>query len=788
MVRHIIIAAWRNMMANRLISAIAIFGLSIGIAAALLMALVVRNQLSFDEFLPDQERTYVVTVGDSFAYFGGIPGVGTSTEARTAETLRLNIPQIESVTRLDHGGAKIRTGRTSANELVVWADPNMFTVLPFPVLYGDATTALGRPDGVVLPRLLAQKYFGSDNVVGEAIEIDGHPMTVRAVVRDIPANASRFDNAPYISGLAPFSSFAKRTVKGRITIGSQTYVRLKPGASVSDAEKPMPTLLDSLVRGTGKGAGLMHLDQAHFEIDNRPADKQRLAIGIAVALLTLFIAGANFVNMMVARSTQREREIGVRKACGAGRGSLAVQFLGEAMITTLLAALIALALSEWALPLANGYFQAGVTSDYWRDVLFMATLPAGIAILGMAAGAYPAMVLSAFRPAGILRNWSRAGHGSGIVRAALVMLQFAILVGLIVASDAVYRQYAFVAREALRVNIDQILAVSGGCNTPFRNGLRDIPGVKRFSCSGDEFVDGLMINNYPFRGKDVALAVARVDRDLFALYGQQPVAGTLTNPAPGGGAITRPGLVINMAAVRKLGFATAAAAIGQGIWQQGSFAGLKIVAVVPDFSLNNFDNKPILPAVFTSFDGGFQPASQNAMLHIRLDGRRIPETLAAIDRLWKTTGGEGATDRYFLDAHMQERYVSIFRQAQLFAIFAGIAMFLACLGLFGIAVSTTERRTKEIGVRKAMGAGDGQVVALLLWQFAQPVLWANVIAWPVAWWLMRRWLSGFAYHIDLHWWVFAAASLGALIIALVTVAGQAWLTARARPVLALRYE
>jgi putative ABC transport system permease protein len=708
MLRHIFIAAWRNMAANKLISAIAIGGLSIGIAAAILMGLVVRNQMSFDQFLPDQERTYIVTVGDSFAYFGGTPGVGTSTEARTAETLRLNIPQIESVTRLDHGGAKIRTGQTSANELVVWADPNMFAVLPFPVLYGDATTALGRPDGVVLPRLLAQKYFGRDNVVGEAIEIDGHPMTVRAVIQDFPANASRFDNAPYISSLAPFSSFAKRTVKGRINIGSQTYVRLKPGASVAEAEKPMPALLDSLVHGMGKGAGLMHLDQAHFEIDNSPQDRERLAIGIAVALLTLFIAGANFVNLMVARSAQREREIGVRKACGAGRASLAVQFLGEAMITTLLAALVALALSEWALPAANGYFQAGVTSDYWRDLLFVAALPAGIAIVGLAAGAYPALVLSAFRPAGIFRNWSQAAHGSGIARAALVMLQFAILVGLIVASDAVYRQYDFVAREGLRVNIDQVLIVRGACNTPFRDGLRDIPGVKRFSCSGDEFVDGLMINDYPFRDKDVGLAVARVDRDLFALYGQWPVAGTLTNPAPGGGTTAPPGLVVNMAAVRKLGFASPAAAIGQGLWQEGPFAGMKIVAVVPDFSLNNFDNKPILPAVFTPFDGGFQPASKNAMLHLRLDGRRIPETLAAIDRLWKSTGGEGPTDRYFLDAHMQERYVSIFRQAQMFAIFAAIAMFLACLGLFGIAVSTAERRTKEIGSGRRWALARGK--------------------------------------------------------------------------------
>jgi putative ABC transport system permease protein len=208
--------------------------------------------------------------------------------------------------------------------------------------------------------------------------------------------------------------------------------------------------------------------------------------------------------------------------------------------------------------------------------------------------------------------------------------------------------------------------------------------------------------------------------------------------------------------------------------------------VVPDFSFHALADQPIAPAIYTSSPTPFGDADD--LVSIRLKGQQIPETLAAIDRLWGTVNPGQMVNRFFLDAHMQELYLDMLRQAQLFAIFSAVAIFLACLGLLGLSIATAERRTKEIGVRKAMGADSGQIVMLLLWQFAQPVLWANVIAWPVAWWLMRRWLSGFAYHVDLHWWVFAAASLGALAIALLTVAGQAFLTARQKPVLALRYE
>jgi len=262
------------------------------------------------------------------------------------------------------------------------------------------------------------------------------------------------------------------------------------------------------------------------------------------------------------------------------------------------------------------------------------------------------------------------------------------------------------------------------------------------------------------------------------------------------------GAVINMAAVRKLGFASPQAALGKSwvlaahtapdfikLFNTDFGRGAIITAVVPDFSFAPV-TQPVVATLYApmgTINKGWD-TSGLGMIHIKLDGHAIPETLAAIDQAWAKSGINAPMDRFFLDDHMQQLYQDMTRDAEFFAGCTTLAIILACLGLVSIAVGTAERRTKEIGVRKAMGAGDSQVVTLLLWQFAQPVLWANIIAWPVAWWLMRRWLSGFAYRIDLHWWVFAGASAGALAIALAAVAGQAWITARRKPVLALRYE
>jgi putative ABC transport system permease protein len=830
MLRHIVIAAWCNMAANKLISAIAILGLAVGIAAALLMALVVRNQISFDHFIPEYQRTYLVlnrpiAIGAKVRAQWACAGVSWScytTGTKTAPLLRLNVPEIESITRMAANGdvpfrqvaAAVKHGDATGWEKIFWADPNFFDVLRMPVLAGNLATALAQPDGIVIPRALAEKYFGRADIVGQVMQVDGRPMMVRAVIKDLPANATEFERGIYASALSAYSKLAPvpGTIPSQLARGmslqTTTYVRLRPGASVASVEEQANKLLgtkaDMNTGRTGTAIRLFRIDRIGLDELTNPGARNRLIVAGLAGFLVLFIALVNFVNLMTAQAARREKEVGVRKTCGAGRPALIVQFMGEAMLAVIVAGVIAVAAGEWLMPVVNAFLRTGARFDYFGDPSLPSLLLVEIIVSGLFAGAWPAFVLSAFKPASRLRGWASA-TGASLIRKLLVMLQFAILVVLAICAVVIWQQHDFVTRDATRMDADQVLLVRvtspggprgpanmqapGFCPAAFTDQVRKLPGVRDVRCSARSILtanSGLSWYTKGHRSID-NIGAYQVDPGIFALYGIKPVAGSLTDHS---------GVVINLAAVKKFGFSSPQAALGKN-WivaaamapdQIADFTEYNgghdiITAVVPDFSFMPATSA-VQPAMFSPWMRGISDRA----IHIKLNGAQIPETLAAIDRLWTATNQLGPIDRIFVGDYMEQLYQDMTREAQFLSAFAFIAILLACLGLFGIAVSTAERRTKEIGIRKAMGAGNAQIVALLLWQFAQPVLWANVIAWPVAWWLMRRWLSGFAYHVDLHWWVFAAASLGALAIALATVAGQAWITARQKPVLALRYE
>jgi putative ABC transport system permease protein len=471
-----------------------------------------------------------------------------------------------------------------------------------------------------------------------------------------------------------------------------------------------------------------------------------------------------------------------------------LQFLGEAVIATLLAAAIALAAAESLLPAMNGFLDTGAQLDY-ANLGWL--LLAAILLIGVVAGAYPAFLLSSFRPAAVLKGWARVSVRGALVRNLLVTLQFSVLVVLAISAIVIWRQRDFALNEALRVDTDQMLLLRLGtidtlsfagpgvrmsCAPALQDQLRRLPGVRGVSCSGLDLLNGGGGFSWNADGEKFTISGATQEPGLFALYGVKPLAGKLD--APGG-------TVINLAAVRMMGFASPEAALGQ-TWFPGKpdAPWLKrvgrhntiITGVVPDFAFYSV-NRRIEPTKYSAL-GAFP----GRLIHIKLTGGQIPETLAAIDRVWNAAGMQRPLDRFFLSDHMQQVYRETTRQAQLFSIFSGVAILLACMGLVGIAIAGAERRIKEIGVRKAMGARTWQIAALLLWQFSLPVLLANLLAWPAAFWLMQRWLAGFVYRIELQWWMFAAASGATLLLALLTVAGQAIRTARQKPVLALRYE
>jgi putative ABC transport system permease protein len=814
MIRHILIAAWRNLAANRLTSAIAILGLAVGIAAALLMAAVIRNQLSFDHFIPGHERTYIAITRDNPRIAKPVPCHAIPYCQRgmpaLAVKLKLAAPEIEAVTQLAYTEGfngdeplKLQAGPVTGQEMLYWADPNAFDVLPLPVLHGDLAAALARPDGIVLPRAIAQKYFGRDDVVGRTIALEGHPMVVRAVIQDLPANGTTLMSGIFAAGTAAFSPIAPSRPGGPPVY---TYLRLRHDASVATVEDRITAVADAADRDRGppylpRGFSLGHLlrlDQANLDEVNNPGIHARLAAAVLAGLMVLLIALVNFVNLMTARSGRREKDVSVRKVCGASRSALIVQFLGEALLAVLLATLLALAAGEWLLPVVNAFLRTGARLDDPLLPLFLASVLA----CGLAAGAWPALVLSAFRPASTLRGWS-AGARAGLVRGLLVALQFAMLITLAIAAAVVWHQRNYAAHDAQKADFHNVVLVRSNlppvpgrrpfmlnmqspdaCPAAFRDAVQRLPGVRDFRCTSQSFIRANSGLSWLTRnGSLMSMNSSRVDPAVFQLYDIRPLAGTLADTS---------GAIINMSAVKFLGFASPQAALGHSWiprelpaddWRTRNEPHSRITAVVPDFAFT-----PVTEDIRPTAYGAWTDNQPTRAIHIKLSGDHVPETLTAIDRAWRESGQPGAIDRIFVADYVAQLYQDMLREAQFFTAFAVTGILLACLGLFGIALSTAERRTKEIGVRKAMGAGDGQIVALLLWQFAQPVLWANVIAWPLAWWLMRRWLSGFAYHVALHWWVFAAASLGTLLIALATVAGQAWLTARAKPVLALRYE
>ncbi len=414
-------------------------------------------------------------------------------------------------------------------------------------------------------------------------------------------------------------------------------------------------------------------------------------------------------------------------------------------------------------------------------------------------------MLSSFRPAVTLKGGSLAPSGSAKARQVLVVVQFAIVIGLILVTATIYRQTQFALHDALRLDTSQNVRMQTSCQSSFHQQLAALPGVKAVSCGDQASVSAGASNTLvtmPDRSVRT-LNSGTIDVGFFEMHGLKPLAGRfpsrahsedvlLDKPAPGPYPDLQPTLVVNESAARLLGYARPADAVGKTIaWTRWSastnFAALpparpsQIVGVVHDFTLGSV-RTAIPPTIY------YVDPWRGRFIVAKLDGKTLPETLKAMDAAWRRTGHERVLGYAFESATVQSLYHDVITQGVVISVCAGLAVVIACLGLFALAAFITERRTKEIGVRKAMGADALDVVRLLLWQFTQPVLWANLIAWPAAFWAMQYWLKGFAYRVDLPPWLFLAASIAGALIAWITVSAQSWMAARAKPATALRYE
>jgi putative ABC transport system permease protein len=506
--------------------------------------------------------------------------------------------------------------------------------------------------------------------------------------------------------------------------------------------------------------------------------------------------------MMTARAARRAVEVGVRKAVGATRRQIIVQFLGECLFYAGLALVIAVIAVKLTLPAFNGFLLREIAFDLMSDPLLDAALAAIWLVTGLAAGVYPALVLSMFRPSVVLKGVAALPGGSGRVRQALVVFQFGTLIALIVATLTIHRQTQYAIEERLRLPGDQIFVARSPCRPAFRDAVVQISGVRAASCSSGSALslDRLGTALETPKGAKVSFRLAPVDPSFFALLEVRPLAGRLFSPDRGEDNVLRadtnveanPSIVINESGARALGFAQPQAAVNQyRRWQRIAPNGTnfrldanrssQIIGVIPDLAVGSVRDA-IEPTAY------YLDPSMVYTLILKLDGTSIPATMDAVRKLWAKQGQPSPFEGVFRSQYVNDLYADILRQSALFATFSGVAVAIAALGLLSLAVFTAERRTREIGLRKVMGASRWDILRFISWQFTRPVLWANLFAWPVAWLAMRRWLEGFAYHIDLNPLLFVAASALALVIALVTVAAHAVLVARTRPAAALRYE
>jgi putative ABC transport system permease protein len=791
MIRHIVIAALRNMAANKLISAIAIVGLAVGLTAVILAGLIIRNQLAYDSFLPDHDRLFVAGVDNQN---GGQPTLHLPYSPRAEAAKLAGFAGVAAVARLciDFDGHMLRNGAIKGVDLLTCADPTIFDVLRLPVLYGDLKTALARPDALVIPLSTARKYFGADNVVGRTLEVDGkHTLRIAAVLADLPLNGSNLRSALFVSGKAPWTDLAQAD-RGAGRVMVQTFLRLAPDADAAALADRMRQQSDYLVRNPAAPAKawatLISLADLHASPDFSPGLKQRLTMFATVALAILLLSTFNFVNLTMARSARRGVEVGVRKALGAGRGAMLLQFLGEAVLQALAALLLALAAVEWLAPVANNAFDSGATLEPGRGGGVLLALLGGTLLVGVAAGFYPALVQSSFRPALVLKGGPLGPGRAGLVRRALVILQFAVLAVLAIGAGVFIAQYRFALARTM-AGADRLLFVqTAKCDGQFRDKVAALPGVEATACTDISLikdVGGGAAGSVPLpNGGTFAMDTVTIGPGMLKLLGQAPIAGrdlTMADHAPDDLAHGTLRVLVNQTAMRRLGIVTPEATIGRGFRMDG--VAVTIVGVVRDFSPYALE-KPVAPTAYYYRD----VPTLSPLVAIKLAPGDHGAVLAAAQQEWSRSGNGGAFQNVFLADWLAIQRLPLLHEGMAVAVFAGIAMLLGCLGLLGLSLSTAERRTKEIGIRKAMGADSGQVVALLLWEFARPVLWANLIAWPVAWWLMRRWLSGFAFHVEIPLWLFPAVGAATLLVALATVCVHAVWAARQKPVLALRYE
>jgi putative ABC transport system permease protein len=827
--RNYVTVAARALAKNRTYAFINIFGLAIGLAATIVLLLYVRYETSYDSWVPDADRVYQVQAIYTDPATGRV-SIQQAAHDAVAEPMRKDFPQIEAIARADEDEVILLRDGEPRFAPMLKTEPRFFDIVSPPFLAGDRSGALAQANGVAMSRSAAITHFGTIDVLGrvvtQVVRGEKRELRVTGVFEDLPPNSHmNFDMVTRIS-----DEDAAGCSWG--CINGYVYLKLRPGAAPESIHAQLPAwearnIPPIDVGGAKVSEGdafdwrLINIREVHLSGAEGPPEKPGNDRGTimtfaTIALLILGIASANFVNLATARAGQRAREVALRKVLGASRRQLMVQFLGESLLLTGVALLIALALAELSLPWLSPLLNAKLELAYLGTGGVLPPIVALWLVVGLAGGLYPAFYLSQYQPGAVLKaNRSSAEPpGSGHVRNLLVVAQFAISIGLIACTLVIYAQTRFLQTADAgyrRDGLFQVDSLNRAVMIPVTDTLlrevNRLPGVESAAAANISVASGTTLNTsvaVPGRPNPLTIGWYGASPEFFRTLGVKLLAGrvlsrgnakdmmwTPIEPGPAQdaavAALARRGanVVVNRLAAEQLGFADPAQAIGKTFGADALPAGMgllpiTIVGVVEDSRFRSL-REPAEPMIFN--DRGVYRT-----LIVRYASDDPEAVRSAVGAVWRTLAPDVPYEAQYADADLAELYRADRARGVGFAGFASLAVIIAALGLFGLAAFTAERRTKEIGIRKVFGATVADIVALLAWQFSRPVIIANLIAWPVAWWVMRDWLNGFALRIDLGPGPFALAGLLALVIALGTVSGHALRIARTSPIHALRYE
>jgi len=812
MIKNYLLLTWRNLRRNKLYSIINLSGLAIGLSCFLLIAIYVLDELSFDKYNMNADRIYRINAD---AHWGGQDLHLAETPAVTGPALKRDYPQFEEYTRLLPSNDKennkfIRKGNDFIpGESFMYADSTFFDVFTFPAIDGTTKNALNEPHAAVITESIAKKYFGTTQAAEKELEIKEYgnitQYKIKAVVKDVPENSHiHFNVLLAMKGVNYDWNQAGNH-------NFYTYVLLKKGADPKAAEKNFPDYMKKYLlpvlkdfnvysmeefekAGNKMQYSLMPLTKIHLYSHrsdelSAPGSIQYVYIFSVIAFFILLIACVNFMNLTTARSAGRAKEVGVRKVLGTERKQLIGQFLTESIVMVGIAMLVAIVITDMTFPVFN---TISGKSMHLENIFSAEIIPILIAmpfVVGLIAGSYPAFFLSAFKPIEVLKGKLKAGTKGGALRSVLVVFQFTTSIVLIIGTMIVYRQLSYIQNANVGFDKQQVLTINGSdalANNvkAFKEEVLKLPGIKSGTITSYLPVSSGTRNAYNIFKDPIAKGNNSfnvewwgIDYDYLTTMGMTLNSGRNFSPDFRGDSNA---VIINETAAKILGYNDA---VGKNIYlidDPNKPVTKPIIGVVKNFNFESM-HQDVAPLVFLLFQSP-------GKISFRLNTTNVSQTITSIKNVWKSMNPGIPFDYSFLNESFDAMYKSDQRVGKIALIFALLAMFIGCLGIFGLATFIAEQRTREIGIRKVLGASAQGIVQLLSKEFIRLVIISFGIAAPLSWWMMNQWLQDFAYRTDIRWWIFPLAGLITFTIALATVSAQSIRAATKNPVKSLRTE